>query len=124
MCNNKCVCVHALYYIGCGRIKDEKGNNTMLCMYVISYACESIKDADVKKENRIRELVEEKHELKQRCVCSFDMHMWYLAQWLYVQDDTESSYSEHLEQCCHHEEEIRKQFNGQVRQLEEDKVHG
>ena len=61
--------VHALY-IGCGRIEDEKGNNTMLCMYVISYACESIKDADVKKENRIRELVEEKHELKQRCVCS------------------------------------------------------
>ena len=39
-----------------------------------------------------------------------------------VQDESESSYTQHLEQCSRREQEIRKQYTNQLRQLEEEKV--
>ena len=38
---------------------------TVVYMYMFVY----MQDVDVKKENRIKELIEGKHQLQQKCVC-------------------------------------------------------
>ena len=40
---------------------------TVVCMYMFVYMY--MQDVDVKKENRIKELIEGKHQLQQKCVC-------------------------------------------------------
>ena len=66
-------------------------------------------------------------------ICIYIQRTYYTYTHIYVympsvrltppQDDVESVYVQHLEQCSHQEEEIRKQFNTQIRQFEEDKVN-
>ena len=41
---------------------------------------------------------------------------------MYVQDDIELNYHKHLEQCANQEQEIRKQFSNQLKQLGEEKA--
>lgn len=82
----------------------------------------------MENEEKIKELVTQKHQLQQKCVsscrtqccrCTRQACMLLMTG---VQDDADRNYHKALEQCSNQEQETRRKFAAQMKLMEEEKA--
>ena len=82
----------------------------------------------MENEEKIKELVTQKHQLQQKCVslcrtqCCRRTRRACMLLMTDVQDDADRNYHKALDQCSNQEQETKRKFAGQMKLMEEEKA--